>query len=399
MLDKKLKSARLAAGFSQDQIIDRLRENGLDITKAALSYYENGKRTPGASTVRELARIYAIPASSFFKEETAIQINWYSYRASASKLGKRERLEIEAFAEHNADRLMKIYNIVPSLKADVPKRKVVKTFKDADGVAEQLRVQWKLGLDAIESITQCLENHGIMLIHYDKIPTAAFDGLSALVNNKFPMLIVNSNVPVDRLRFDLAHELGHVLMDTSQVGDTKIEEKIAHRFASSFLVPPVVVKRELGHNRRNVTLAELLLLKEKYGMSVCAWAYSAYAHEIISKPLYELLIKIISKRGWRKEEPPVYKGNETPTRLQQTVLHLVAENVLTTQRALELFPIFEKILEYEGFIKTSKPERLRKMSISERAKELAKSAEQAAEWYADDKSLTGFQEDDFHDYK
>jgi len=68
MLNKKLKSARLAAGFSQDQTIENLREHGLDISKAALSYYENGKRTPGATMIRELARIYGTTAVSFLKK-------------------------------------------------------------------------------------------------------------------------------------------------------------------------------------------------------------------------------------------------------------------------------------------------------------------------------------------
>ncbi len=399
MLGARLKSARLAAGFSQDQAISHLLEKGMEITKAALSYYENGKRTPGASMVKELGRIYGATTTSFFKEEPSIQINWYSYRASSSKLKKRSRLEIEAFSEEKARRLMEIYGLVPSFNADFPKRRIVKTFEDADSTAQQIRLQWKLGLYAIESITQCLENHGAMLIHYDRAPTSAFDGLSASINNRFPLLIVNSNVPVDRLRFDLAHELGHVLMDTSQICDSKKEEKIVHRFASSFLVPPAVVEKELGVNRRNITLSELLLLKEKYGMSVCAWAYSAFTHGIIAKSLYEQLFKILSAKGWRKNEPQVYKGNETPTRLQQTVLRLVAEGALTPQKVLELFPDLAKTLENEGFMINSKAGRSRKLSLSERTKELEKGADIAAELYKTDKSLTGFHEDDFHDYK
>jgi Zn-dependent peptidase ImmA (M78 family) len=399
MLNKKLKSARLAAGFSQDQTIENLREHGLDISKAALSYYENGKRTPGATMIRELARIYGTTAVSFFKEDPSIQINWYSYRASFSKLGKRECLEIETFSEQRAARLMEIFSLVPLFKADFPKRRVVLSFEDADNVAAQTRNQWKLGLDAIESITQCLENHGALLIHYDKAPISAFDGLSAIVNNQFPLLIVNSNVPVDRLRFDLAHELGHVIMDTSQADTIKMQEKIAHRFASSFLVSPEIVKKELGNNRRNVTLAELLVLKEKYGMSVGAWAYSAYAHGIISKALYELLFKTLSIRGWRKEEPAVFKGNEIPTKLKQTALRLVAEGVLSVQKVIDLFPDLRETLECEGFTVTSEPGRFRKMPLNERTKELEKGAAQASEWYTTDKSLTGFQEDDFHDYE
>jgi Zn-dependent peptidase ImmA (M78 family) len=397
--NKKLKTARLAAGFSQDQTIRHLCSNGFEITKAALSYYENGKRTPGASVVRELAHIYGTSPSSFFKEEQPVQIDWYSYRASISRLGKREREEIQAFSEQKADRLMEIYNLVPSFRADFPKRKVVRTFDDADMVAEQLRQQWKIGIDAIESITQCFENHGALLLHYNNERTSAFDGLSAFVNKQFPLLIINSNVPVDRLRFDLAHELGHVLMDTSLLDDNKTEEKLAHRFASSFLVPPAIVIKELGNNRKNITLGELLLLKEKYGMSVSAWTYSAYTHGIITKSLFEQLFMEISRRGWRKKEPEVYKGNEIPARLQQTVLRLVAENVISAQRAIELFPDMTEILVNEGFSITSEPNKLRRMPLKKRSRILEKAAEKAVEAYTNDKSLTGFEENDFYEYK
>jgi hypothetical protein len=134
-------------------------------------------------------------------------------------------------------------------------------------------------------------------------------------------------------------------------------------------------------------------------MSVGAWAYSAYAHGIISKALYELLFKTLSIRGWRKEEPAVFKGNEIPTKLKQTALRLVAEGVLSVQKVIDLFPDLRETLECEGFTVTSEPGRFRKMPLNERTKELEKGAAQASEWYTTDKSLTGFQEDDFHDYE
>ncbi len=45
MLAERIRQARIAAGLTQDEAVARL---GGQITKAALSYYENGKRTPHA---------------------------------------------------------------------------------------------------------------------------------------------------------------------------------------------------------------------------------------------------------------------------------------------------------------------------------------------------------------
>ena len=399
MFHRKLKNARLAAGLSQDQTISQLKEHGIEITKAALSYYENGKRTPDASMVRELAHTYGTGVGRFLSDESDFQIDWYSYRASDHRLGTRKKEAIVAFAQEQAYRLVQIYKLVPSFRADFPKRKAVRTYQDADSVAVQLRRHWKLGLDAIESVTGCFENHGVMVIHYDGEPTSAFDGLSALVNRQFPLLIINSNVPVDRLRFDLAHELGHVLMDTSVLENDKEEEKIVHRFASSFLVPPEIVKKELGDNRRNMTSGELIMLKEKYGLSLAAWIYSAWANGVINRPLYETLCKTLSARGWRKMEPEVFKGNEKPGKLRQVVLRLVAEEAITVEKVVELFPALKQVLMKEGFGIKTDPGHLRKMASAERSKILEKAAEEAAEDYRTDKSLRGFEENDFHEYE
>ncbi|MDA3926451.1 MAG: ImmA/IrrE family metallo-endopeptidase [Kiritimatiellae bacterium] len=163
-------------------------------------------------------------------------------------------------------------------------------------LASDLRKRWNLGNGPIDSVTQCFEAHGILIVHYNKEPTISFDGLSARINKKYPLVIVNNTVPVDRLRFDLLHELGHILMDAD--GDDKMGENLAHRFASSFLVPPEKVTKELGEHRRNLTLSELLLLKEKYGLSVAAWLYAASAHSVINRAQSKRLWNQLDERGW-----------------------------------------------------------------------------------------------------
>ena len=117
---------------------------------------------------------------------------------------------------------MQVCDLLPqSFKVDFPVRKPVSSQAEAESCAANVRTRWKLGKDPVESVTQCLENHGALIVHYNEGDTKAFDGLSARVNGKHPLLIVNSSVPVDRLRFDLLHELGHILMDTSAVPDKR----------------------------------------------------------------------------------------------------------------------------------------------------------------------------------
>jgi len=394
---ERLKQARLACGLSLDAVSGRLAEKGRNVTKAAISNYEKGKRAPNALILRDLAAVYGV-VSGYFFEQSATTVEWFSFRAKTT-LGQRKRESIQAFSSKQAERYVQVCDLLPqSFKVDFPVRKSVSCAEEAEACAAEVRNRWTLGQDPVDSVTQCLENHGALIVHYNEEATTAFDGLSAKVNGKHPLLIVNSSVPVDRLRFDLLHELGHVLMDTSAVPDD--EESLAHRFASSFLVPPEKVKQELGKIRRNLTLSELVMLKEKYGLSVAAWLYTAGANGIINKTLSNSLWKQLSIRGWKTTEPDVFKGNEEPTKLRQAALRAVSEGLMSSRKAVHLFPELERQLKEEGLLVESEAERLRKLPAAERKKALQASAEKMAGFYKNDKELTGFEtfgKDDFHE--
>ena len=51
------------------------------------------------------------------------------------------------------------------------------------------------------------------------------------------------------------------------------EEKAAHRFAAAFLAPAECVRSEVGERRSRISIEELLLLKQRFGMSMQACAY------------------------------------------------------------------------------------------------------------------------------
>ena len=387
MVGERIKKARLAAGLSQDEVIRNLDGR---ITKAALSNYENGKRTPHAVILRELGAVYHV-RPQWFMSEPSVSIQWHAYRA-ATKLGARKRESIEATAAQRAEHYMEVSRLFPAeQKSRFPARKAVASFEEADQCAADLRKRWNLGRDALESATLCLENHGALIVHYDSEPRSGFDGLSATVNGGHPLVIVNSTVPIDRLRMDLMHELGHVLMDTSAVADDKTEEKLANRFASSFLVPPETVKAELGEQRRKLTLSELLLLKKKYGLSVGAWVYAAQAHGIINEATAKSLWIQRSRRGWNKCEPDVFVGNEEPARLKQMTLRAVTDGLLSASRAMELVPDVEEELRAEGLIKESRALQFASLSRAEKQERMRKAAEAAAADYAAGGALADLQ--------
>ena len=117
-------------------------------------------------------------------------------------------------------------------------------------VADKLRESWQLGLNPLPDMVDVLEAHGVLVIITDVSEMDKFDGLQAKVAEQ-PVVVVSSNWPGDRQRFTLAHELGHLLLDSRLTSELD-SEKACNRFASAFILPAVSIRRYLGEKRHNL---------------------------------------------------------------------------------------------------------------------------------------------------
>ncbi len=137
----------------------------------------------------------------------------------------------------------------------------------------------------------------------------------------------------DRKRFNLAHELGHRVLDLAGSLDC---ESSCHRFAGAFLVPAFAARRELTPPRQRLGIEELVLLKRKYGMSMQAWIYRAKDLKILSEHGATGMFREFSRRGYRKHEPGAPLPAEQPTRMQRLVSMALAEDLISRSKAAEL---------------------------------------------------------------
>jgi Zn-dependent peptidase ImmA (M78 family) len=116
-----------------------------------------------------------------------------------------------------------------------------------------------------------------------------------------PVIVISGEAPGDRLRFSVAHELGHLVMHQSIRGDLGAIEREADAFAGEFLVPEVVAKADITSP---VTLTGISHLKPKWGVSVQALIRRAFDLGIVTQRQYTYLMQQVSAHGWRKREPP-----------------------------------------------------------------------------------------------
>ncbi|MCL5047128.1 MAG: XRE family transcriptional regulator [Actinobacteria bacterium] len=365
----RIKLARAKAQMSLRELADQV-----GVSATAISKFERGEATPRQSTLLRLAKALSVSIEYFFRE-IKVETLAPAYRKH-SELGKRVQDGIEAIISEAVERYLTTEQLFP--KGFFPEGKLArfpaKMVADAEKAAEVLREEWNLGSDPIEDLCGRLENHGVKVIELDG--PNGFDGFSCWVNGLVPVIAFNANVPADRQRFDMAHELGHLVLDPDPSTDV---EKVAHRFAAAFLVPARAAYAELGRKRSNLSFDELLLLKREYGLSIQAWMRRALDLGIIDQTIYSMLYRRLSARGWRIQEPNGV-SKEEPRRLQLLVHQALAENLITPSFAATLLGDTPTGQSQQANTKLSEP------------------TDALAREYSENRELTAFMDVDLEDF-
>jgi len=391
MIGDRLRQTRLAAGLTLDELRLLLEQQGCGLTRAALSKYELNKSIPPAGKLMKLARALNVPPSRLL-QEPRMTVTWLAFRKHPHVPVARQE-HIKAYALQVAEQqtwLEEVLNVASP--ATLPLPRPVSTVEEAEQAAHDLRNAWKLGDAPIESVTQTAETHGAVVVAWPH-DEGRLDGLSAWVNGTTPLAVVNDKIQPDRRRFTLAHEFGHMLMTIEGDETGTAEEHLAHRFAAAFLVPSSVAIQELGRRRRHLSLHEIALLKQKYGLSMLGWIRRAQELGIIDEGLYRSLRRTFSAHGWTKVEPEAYRGDEIPTRLEQLTARALAEGILSEARARQICPrAVTAPLGPEPEAKKAPYDAraVLALSRSERDRLLAAAATDAAALYGEGAELTGF---------
>lgn len=101
---------------------------------------------------------------------------------------------------------------------------------------------------------------------------------ASVTDPAFPLIFVNSDQPVPRALFTLAHELGHVVsrggeplrLDVGLSSSTS-EERFANAFAANFLMPEEEVRRYIS--KENVVARDIAAALDHFGVSYQSFVY------------------------------------------------------------------------------------------------------------------------------
>jgi hypothetical protein len=279
----------------------------------------------------QLARVLGVKSSALWGE-SACRVEFVAYRKH-SGLGSREQVRVENLVRQALEERVCLQERVHGTREelDFPVRRfVVAALEDAEQAAEEMRELWNLGSDPIGNLVGVLEDRQVQVIEVDA--PEKFDGISAFALDEDgrhlgAAVVSRRGVPGDRQRLNLAHELGHTVLEVVEELD---EEAAAFRFAGAFLAPRDEFTEEVGTRRRHIDLDELVLLKRKFGMSVQALLRRMRDLDIIHATYYQQWCIDISRMGWRRSEPAPLPPEE-PQWLRRTVLRGIAEGALTVE--------------------------------------------------------------------
>ncbi|MGK5531611.1 ImmA/IrrE family metallo-endopeptidase [Streptomyces sp. URMC 129] len=227
---------------------------------------------------------------------------------------------------------------VDSDKGDMPEQ-----------AAKRLRKQWGIERGPVGHLVRAAENHGVLII-FSPPQTVAVDAYSFM--GERPTVVLNpAKWDYYRQRFDVAHELGHLVMHLDAEPGGKVVEAQAHRFAAEFLMPGDQIADLLPGKADYRKLASL---KEEWGVSMQALLYRARALGVMGDVTYRNALAYMSSKGWRRREPGPMPPMEQPSLFPRAVEILrdvgIGEDDLAREARvpLELFRVISARAPFSG---------------------------------------------------
>jgi len=267
------------------------------ISQAEISKFETGIKTPTETQAHMLASALRFPLDFFYVSDAVRDFGSgcvYNRRRKTASETKIKQL----LAEVNIRRmqLKRLLSAVESCAQFSFEPLDLDEFQgNPANVAKAQRAIWKLPPGPVQNVVNVIENAGGIIVSSD-FGTDKIDALSQWLPGMAPIFLVNKRIPTDKLRWTLAHEIGHIIMHRFPTDRMETE---ADQFAAEFLLPERDVKTSLY----NLTLPKLASLKPYWRVAMSALLRRASDLGTINTRTKSYLWMQMGQRGYRTHEP------------------------------------------------------------------------------------------------
>ncbi|MDF7668542.1 XRE family transcriptional regulator [Lactobacillus sp. ESL0703] len=283
----------------------------LNVTSANVSQLEHNKRKIDFKTVLEVSKIFDVSHEFLLNTDSIPELDEAQFFRKKSVVTKRKQrqavqkarlfiyLETKISLEYGLS-----YFELPEYANTSNEFKILDYWK-IDSIANSVRYDFKLGNGPISNMTLLVERMGIRVCFID-LDDEGIDALTVRYNNHFYILINSKISSSVRVRFNIAHELGHILLhsnysknDIDDSSNHKAIESEAQHFAGALLMP----EEGLATDMYATNMEHLKELKLHWLVSIQALIYRGNEIGLISDQQALYLRQTISRNGLRHKEP------------------------------------------------------------------------------------------------
>ena len=291
------------------------------IAQGTLSKIEQGLKEASDDVIEKLAQALHCPVSFFYQAEREYGPPMSAHPMFRKKASVGQRVIERVIAELNV-RLGHIRTLLAAVEfapeLPFPQYDVEDFQGDIGQIAENVRRAWYVPRGPLKSLTEYAERAGCMVVHCD-MEAAKIDGVSYRIPGLPPMIFLNQNQPADRMRFSLAHELGHLVMHSYP---SPSMEQEADQFASALLMP----QSDIGPELNGLTIEKAAYMKPVWRVSMASIIFRASALNRIDRYKAEYLWRQMATRGFRMREPASLDfPHEAPSLMNALIANLTGK--------------------------------------------------------------------------
>ena len=293
---ERIRCARETAGLSKVQLAERL-----GVTSRTIANYEEdgapaSQSAPLADALNVVPSFFTVLLDAPSIEDLMESQVWFR---SLRKSTARQR---RSAVGHGRNALLFFHWIERHFRLSACSLPVgddmVWTPREA---AAALRGDWGYGENPLPDMAKLAEAHGVRL--FSLPPVGKEVDAFSFVFDGVPYVAVDTSKTAERVRFDIAHELGHLLLHEgsfSEHVESRDVEAEAHAFAANLLMPERRVKAIIPSH---AGLADII--KGKRYFKVSAMTMARRAHELgrLSDWEYRQVCSALTAKGYRSAEP------------------------------------------------------------------------------------------------
>jgi len=334
-IGENLKEIREARALNQTTLAKLI-----GVTRQSISQYEKNNKTPSHDVLLKMSGTLRVPLLFFFQNRYQIPDNSLVFFRSLSAATKSSRLQAKRklFWVISCVEYLRNFIDFPSVNYPdfgTPNDPSNLTFKEIEKIAKETRRHWGLSNGPISNVVWLLENNGGVVckqeLHKQKLD--AFSHLNADDFTPYYVLITDKASAV-RLRFDAAHELGHIVLHRAispinfkNKATFKLIERQANYFAAAFLLPEETFSNDVLVPSLNLFRS----IKPKWKVSIAAMIKRMRNLKLISEEREKRLFTNLSRRGWKTREPLDDQLVYEKPRLLQRAFEIILESSIVSR--------------------------------------------------------------------